>query len=52
MKKYSRAELAGKKTGEAIIEMINLMYQNNTANNFLRGLLKVLIKYKEKDNDF
>ena len=41
-KKISRAEKAGRDLGEAIIEMINLMYQDKTAENFLRGLMKTL----------
>ena len=42
--KKSRAEKAGEKMGESIIEMMNLMYQNNTAKNFLEGLTNVLYK--------
>lgn len=38
----SRAERAGRATGEALVEMIHLMYQNNTARNFWRGLMAVL----------
>lgn len=34
----TRAEKAGQKLGEAIIEMVHLMYQNNTAENFYEGL--------------
>ena len=39
----SRAEGAGKELGLAIIEMISLMYQNNTARNFLIGLMEALL---------
>ena len=38
----SRAEKAGEKLGESIIEMANLMYQNNTKKNFFKGLLSVI----------
>ena len=34
----SRAEKAGKQMGLTIIEMVNLMYQKNTAKNFYKGL--------------
>lgn len=34
----SRAWKAGEKLAESIIEMIHLMYQKNTALNFIRGL--------------
>lgn len=34
----SRAERAGKQMGFAIAEMANLMYQENTKQNFYRGL--------------
>jgi len=36
--KKSRAELAGEALGKSLIEMVHLMYQNNTARNFWRGL--------------
>jgi hypothetical protein len=42
-KKQSRAELAGEALGWSIVEMIHLMYQNNTAKNFWRGLMNILI---------
>jgi hypothetical protein len=38
----SRAETAGRATGTALVEMVHLMYQNNTAANFWRGLMDVL----------
>ena len=40
--KKSRAELAGEALGNTIVEMVHLMYQNNTAKNFWRGLMSVL----------
>ncbi len=43
-RKMYRAEKAGEHLGKSIIEMVNLMYQNNTAENFYRGLLTVLNK--------
>ena len=42
--KKSRAENAGEQLGNAIIEMVNLMYQNNTKSNFYRGLRTALNK--------
>ncbi len=39
----SRANQAGRKLGLAIIEMAHLMYQKNTAKNFYKGLMAVLI---------
>jgi len=33
---------AGINLGKVIVEMVNLMYQNNTAKNFYSGLLLVL----------
>jgi hypothetical protein len=38
----SRAERAGRAAGEALVEMVHLMYQNNTARNIWRGLMAVL----------
>jgi hypothetical protein len=40
--KRSRAELAGRAMGRALLEMVNLMYQTNTARNFLVGLVGTL----------
>jgi hypothetical protein len=40
----SRAEKAGESLGLAIVEMVHLMYQNQTAANFWRGLMNVLKK--------
>ena len=49
----SRAERAGELLGKAIIEMVHLMYQKNTALNFLDGLLKTLtIEYAKRDSDY
>ena len=41
-KKITRAEKAGRDMGNSIIEIVNLMYQNNTAKNFYIGLIKIL----------
>lgn len=41
-KAKSRAEKAGEAMGSAIMEMVNLMYQNNTAKNFWRGFAGAL----------
>lgn len=38
----SRAFDGGVNLGRSIVEMVNLMYQNNTAKNFYEGLLFVL----------
>jgi hypothetical protein len=38
MSKTSRAKQAGESLAETIMEMVNLMYQMNTATNFLEGL--------------
>ena len=48
MNKVSRAEKAGIQLGESIVEIIHLMYQNNTARNFWKGLMSVLEK-KRRD---
>jgi len=40
--KRTRANKAGRKMARAIIEMVNLMYQSNTAINFLEGIHTVL----------
>jgi len=44
VKNKSRAELAGENLGNSIVEMIHLMYQNNTAKNFWKGLMFILKK--------
>lgn len=41
-KHIARGEKAGWLLGFAICEMVNLMYQNNTAFYFLRGLRKII----------
>lgn len=43
-----RAECAGHQLAEAIVEMVNLMYQNNTAAKFYSGLAPVLNKEIER----
>jgi hypothetical protein len=40
--KVTRAEKAGRDLGHSIVELANLMYQNNTAKNFYKGLMDVL----------
>jgi len=42
MNDTSRAEKAGLAFGNAIVEMVHLMYQTNTAANFYKGLMSVL----------
>ncbi len=41
---FSRAEKAGNAAALAIIEMVHLMYQNNTKANFYCGLMRALNK--------
>lgn len=48
MNKNTRAGKAGKAFGEAIIEMVHLMYQKNTALSFLHTLNDEL--WKEERN--
>lgn len=40
--KKSRAELTGERLAEAINEIADLMYQNNTKKNFYKGLINKL----------
>lgn len=42
--KKTRAGQAGMKLGEAIVEMVNLMYQDKTAMNFLTKLHAVITR--------
>ena len=44
----TRAEMAGRATADAIVEMVNLMYQNNTAKNFYIGLHDVFLQEAKK----
>ena len=44
----TRSQIAGKRMGEAIIEMIHLMYQNKTAMYFLKALIKTLTDEADK----
>ena len=49
----TRAEKAGRLMGRAIVESIHLMYQNNTAAHYLRGLISVLeteVKRRKRKN--
>lgn len=46
--KRTRGELAGRLMGKALVEMINLMYQNNTAKHFITGLYNAIKKEYEK----
>jgi len=40
----TRASKAGKATAEALIEMVHLMYQNNTAKAFLLALYNEILE--------
>jgi len=47
-----RSHKAGEAMGEAVVEMVHLMYQNNTALNFLVGLVTVLMdELARRDED-
>lgn len=43
-----RSFKAGQRMGRAVNEMVNLMYQNNTAKNFLLGLAYEIGKEMDK----
>jgi hypothetical protein len=45
--KTSRAERAGKALAAALTEMVHLMYQENTAKNFMKGVGKFSWKPKK-----
>jgi len=44
----TRAAKAGKRLGKSIIEMVHLMYQNNTALTFLKALYDTLFEELDK----
>ena len=46
-----RSQKAGEVMGEALSEMIHLMYQNNTARHFLVGLIDTLMKELERRSE-
>jgi len=46
--KRTRAELGGRLLGRALVEMINLMYQNDTALHFFKGLVDILWREWER----
>lgn len=46
LKRSSRGYMAGVALGKALVEMVNLMYQESTARNFLTGVLSELGKCK------
>ena len=48
-KKISRAEKEGRQLGENILELMNLMYQKNTAKNFYRGLMDTINPQSEAE---
>lgn len=41
-RRMTRAEKAGRAEGKATVENIHLMYQGNTARNYLKGLMAIL----------
>lgn len=45
--KMSRAERAGRALALAIVEMIHLMYQNNTAKNFYKGIRDIFNEHEK-----
>ena len=44
MKLPTRGYIGGLLFGSALVEVINLMYQNNTIRHFYRGMMHVLLK--------
>jgi hypothetical protein len=44
--RVTRAERAGEQLGETISEMVHLMYQNETAWRFWRGMMRTLKQNK------
>ncbi|KKM73512.1 hypothetical protein LCGC14_1409740 [marine sediment metagenome] len=44
MKMPTRGELGGLLFGSALVEVINLMYQNNTIRHFYTGMMRVLLR--------
>jgi len=49
--KNTRPQWVGWGMGFAIIQMIHLMYQNNTAKGFLEALIEILEKELRKRNE-
>jgi len=49
--KNTRAHWVGWGMGFAIIQAVHLMYQNNTAKNFLEGLIHILSKEFRRRKD-
>ena len=47
----SRAEKAGVSLGLSIVETVHLLYQRNTAKNFLRGVTGVLRRELKRRED-
>lgn len=43
-----RGQEAGKQMGKAVIEMVHLMYQNNTAKHFYLGLIQEIQEEMKK----
>jgi len=46
--KEARAYIAGKNVGLALVETIHLLYQNNTARNYISGLVDTLLIERNK----
>lgn len=46
--KRTRAELAGRMMAQSIIEMVHLMYQENTARKFLKSVIDALVAELER----
>ena len=46
----TRGAKAGLDLGKSIVEMANLMYQNNTAAHFYRGLFKIISEEMQRRN--
>ncbi|KKM79615.1 hypothetical protein LCGC14_1348130 [marine sediment metagenome] len=48
MKLPTRGYLGGLLFGAAMVEVINLMYQNNTIRHFYKGMMQVLVRDANK----
>ena len=49
--RLSRSERAGRAVGDSLSEMVHLMYQNDTAARFWRGLMYSLRRNRRKPNN-
>ncbi len=47
--KISRAEKAGRKLAESIVEITQMLYQNNTKKNFLKGVVDIISEARNEN---